>query len=244
MIPKIIHYCWFGGKPLPALAEKCIASWKKFQPDFEIKRWDEHNFDVNSIAYTREAYAKRQFAFVSDYARFVILYKEGGIYFDTDVELLRPLAPVLASGPFMGDERPGCCNVGLGFGAEAGMPFLKEIIDFYGTLSFNEVSRQLSTNNVVSYVSSALRRYGYKDCNHKQQIAGFTIYPSEYFCPIDCRTKQKHMTIHTYSVHHYAESWVTPRMKIYERCKKIFGLRFTQFLAALLKVPAKLVRKF
>ena len=104
MIPKIIHYCWFGRNPLPELAQKCIASWKKYLPDYEIKEWNEDNFDVNIIPYTAEAYAAKKYAFVSDYARFWILYKYGGIYFDTDVEVIRPIDDIIAKGNFMGCE--------------------------------------------------------------------------------------------------------------------------------------------
>ena len=104
MIPKIIHYCWFGRNPLPELALKCIASWKKYMPDYEIKEWNEDNFDVNIIPYTAEAYAQKKYAFVSDYARFWILYRYGGIYFDTDVEVIRPIDDIIARGNFMGFE--------------------------------------------------------------------------------------------------------------------------------------------
>lgn len=104
VIPKIIHYCWFGGKPLPEEAKKCIDSWKKYLPDYEIKEWNESNFDINSIAYTAEAYEARKYAFVSDYARYKILYEHGGIYFDTDVEVIAPMDDLLAKGPFMGQE--------------------------------------------------------------------------------------------------------------------------------------------
>ena len=104
MIPKIIHYCWFGGKPLPKSAIKCIKSWRKFFPDYEIKEWNESNFDVNMMTYTREAYAAQKYAFVSDVARFWILYREGGVYFDTDVEVIAPMNDIIESGPFMGVE--------------------------------------------------------------------------------------------------------------------------------------------
>ena len=104
-IPKVIHYCWFGGKPLPRSAEKCIASWKKFLPEYEIVRWDESNFNVNAIPYTREAYAAGKYAFVSDYARFWILYHNGGVYFDTDVEVINNLDDILSRGNFMGVEQ-------------------------------------------------------------------------------------------------------------------------------------------
>ena len=125
MIPKIIHYCWFGRNPLPELARKCIASWRKYLPDYEIKEWNEDNFDVNIIPYTAEAYAQKKYAFVSDYARFWILYRYGGIYFDTDVEVIRPLDDIIARGCFMGfetDPAPkqngvdACVNPGLGLG--------------------------------------------------------------------------------------------------------------------------------
>ena len=127
MIPKVIHYCWFGGNPLPPLALKCIESWKTFLPGYEIKEWNESNFDVNSIAYTREAYEARKYAFVSDYARFHILYHHGGLYFDTDVELIRPIDDIVARGAFMGCEceaKPGATAPavapGLGLGCNPG----------------------------------------------------------------------------------------------------------------------------
>ncbi len=104
MIPKVIHYCWFGGNPLPESAQKCIASWRKFLPDYEIKEWNESNFDVNAIPYTAQAYAAKKYAFVSDYARFSILYDNGGLYFDTDVEVIRPMDDIIENGPFMGFE--------------------------------------------------------------------------------------------------------------------------------------------
>lgn len=104
MMPKIIHYCWFGGNPLPELAVKCIESWKKYCPDYEIKRWDESNFDLNCCDYVKEACQVKKWAFVSDYVRFKVLYDEGGLYFDTDVELIKPIDDILARGPFMGVE--------------------------------------------------------------------------------------------------------------------------------------------
>ena len=104
MIPKIIHYCWFGGNPLPELAIKCIESWKKYLPDYEIKEWNESNFDINCCAYVREAYEAKKWAFVSDYARFWILYQHGGLYFDTDVELIKSIDDLIVKGAFMGCE--------------------------------------------------------------------------------------------------------------------------------------------
>ena len=243
MIPKVIHYCWFGKKPLPLLAEKCIASWKKYHPDFEIKRWDESNFDVDIIPYTRETYAHGKYAFVSDYARFQILYQEGGIYLDTDVELLRPLTPILNKGPFLGDEMKGRCAPGLGIGAEPKMPFFQEMIEMYQALSFLKEDGSLNYQTIVSYTSDALRKYGYRDEDGIQQVAGFTIYPAEYFCPINYFTKERVITEHTYSIHHYAESWVTTRMKLYELCNKVLGIENTKRLANSVKVLKRIIHK-
>ena len=128
MIPKIIHYCWFGRNPLPESAQKCIASWRKFFPDYEIVEWNEDNFDVRSIPYTAQAYDAKKYAFVSDYARFKILYEHGGIYFDTDVEVIRPFDDILARGAFMGYEIDpkegditGYVAPGLGLGVNPGL---------------------------------------------------------------------------------------------------------------------------
>ncbi len=111
MIPKIIHYCWFGGNPLPEDAKKCINSWKKYFPDYEIKEWNESNYDFNKCEYIKEAYKRKKWAFVSDYARFDILYQYGGIYFDTDVEVIRDMRDILKLGPYMGLEKGSFKNV-------------------------------------------------------------------------------------------------------------------------------------
>lgn len=135
MIPKKIHYCWFGRNPLPESARKCIASWHRYLPDYEIIEWNEDNFDVGSIPYTAQAYAANKYAFVSDYARFKILYEHGGLYFDTDVEVIRPMDDIVAAGPFMGFEvnpcttRPnGAVNPGVGMGAVKSMEDRKSVV--------------------------------------------------------------------------------------------------------------------
>ena len=140
MIPKIIHYCWFGGKEKPQSAIKCINSWKKFFPDYEIKEWNESNFDVHSIPYTHDAYEAKKYAFVSDYARFWILYRYGGLYFDTDVEVIRPMDDLIAKGSFMGCEIDHGENysvaAGLGLAVVPGHPLYKQFLDIYATLPF------------------------------------------------------------------------------------------------------------
>ena len=138
MIPKVIHYCWFGRKPLPASAKMCIESWRKFFPDYEIREWNEDNFDVNIIPYTQQAYESRKYAFVSDYARFWILYHIGGLYFDTDVEVIKSFDKIISRGAFMGIEESAFLDgkpmvaPGLGLGVEAGHPFYKKMLKLYG----------------------------------------------------------------------------------------------------------------
>jgi hypothetical protein len=215
MIPKVIHYCWFGGNPLPPLAEKCIASWKKYLPDYEIKRWDESNFDVNIIPYTSEAYKTKKYAFVSDYARFYILYKYGGLYFDTDVEIIRRIDDIIAKGPFMGGERylsDGEKKLdiapGLGLGATPGQEVYKELLDTYNKLHFDLDENGKPTQTVVDITTNFMRKKGFKDVEDIQLIDGVYIYPAEYFNPISIVTKRLRITDKTRSIHHFMASWV------------------------------------
>lgn len=216
MIPKIIHYCWFGRNPLPELAIKCIASWKKYLPEYEIKEWNEDNFDVNMIPYIEEAYSAKKYAFVSDYARFWILYKYGGLYFDTDVEVIKPFDEIVNKGPFMGCETATDNNgtlpikvaPGLGLGAPANMEIYKVFLDYYDSQHFIGPNGTMNTNTtVVDHISSVLRKHGLVNTNEIQKVGELTIYPREYFCPIDVNTNRLHITPKTYSIHHYAGSW-------------------------------------
>ena len=193
MIPKIIHYCWFGKNPLPTLAEKCIESWKQYLPEYEIKEWNEDNFNVNIIPYTREAYQAKKYAFVSDYTRFWILYKYGGLYFDTDVEVIKPMDDIIQRGPFMGREHMALAsststgvvpvNPGLGVGAEPGLKLYEEILDFYNSLHFIQPNGSYNTTTVVQYATEILLRHGLEKEDVLQECMGITIYPREYFCP-------------------------------------------------------------
>ena len=135
MIPKVIHYCWFGGKPLPKLAKKCLASWKKFCPDYEIIRWDESNFDVNGCDYSREAYEAKKWAFVSDYARLKVIVDNGGIYMDTDVEVVKPLDEFLSHEAFSGFENPRSITTGI-MACEKGFAPFAEMLNEYYTQHF------------------------------------------------------------------------------------------------------------
>lgn len=215
-IPKIIHYCWFGHNPLPPLAVKCIESWRKFLPDYEIKEWNEDNFDVNIITYTAEAYKAEKYAFVSDYARFWILYKFGGIYFDTDVEVIRPMDDIIERGPFMGcdtDAKPGAATIGvapgLGLSANPGLDLYKKILDMYSKEIF-VWERMGKIKTVVQLTTELLFKEGLKNEPGIQEVGGVWIYPSEYFNPMNVITKHLHITENTRSIHKYAATWVEP----------------------------------
>ena len=239
MIPKIIHYCWFGGKPLPKSAEKCIASWKKYLPDYDIKRWDESNFDVNAIPYTREAYAACKYAFVSDYARFWILYHYGGVYFDTDVEVIRPIDDIINRGGFLGVEsnRNGIytVNPGLGFAATQGTAVIGEMINLYSTFHFTNADGASDLKNIVEITTDYLSSKGLQNTDEIQHCCGFIIYPKDYFCPIDYDTRELKITENTRTIHHYAESWVPRSTRFKNALSRLFGKRF---MTCLIRIKA------
>ncbi len=239
---KIIHYCWFGGKPLPKLAKKCIASWKKYMPDYEIKEWNESNFDVNSCVYAKEAYQAKKFAFVSDYARYVILYEHGGLYFDTDVEIIKPLNEIISKGNFLGCET-SVPNItvapGLGMGAEAGLPFYKEIIQNYESSRFLNEDGTVNLLNVVTRTTETLKKYDLQEKEEIQFVAGINIYPKEYFNPCDLQTGRIKIGKLTHAIHHYAASWVNTKDKIrsksYQILSRIFGKKFAEKIKKIIK---------
>ena len=242
MIPKKINYCWFGGNPLPESAKKYIETWKKYCPDYEIIEWNETNFDVNQNQYCKEAYEAKKWAFVSDYARFWILYRYGGIYFDTDVEVLKPLDKIIEKGPFMGCERDadksGMTTVavapGLGLGANPGLGLYKEILDLYENLHFKNKDGSLNLKTVVQYTTEVLIKHGLKKSNQIQMCAGVYIYPREYFCPKNIETGALEITENSYTIHHFEGTWLTPWLRFRHNIKlllvSIFGERFIKLL--------------
>lgn len=209
MIPRIIHYCWFGGNPLPQSAQRCIASWRKFMPDCEIREWNEQNFDVNAHPYTRAAYAAGKYAFVSDFARYKILEEWGGIYFDTDVEAVAPISDLLQLGAFMGleDAQPPTVSSGLVMAVEAHHPVLQEMLDFYDAQAKEDSTAMLDTGIVVSGMTEIFIRHGFVRENRYQEVAGVALYPSEYFDPMDNATGRIKKTPNTRTIHRYDRTW-------------------------------------
>lgn len=215
MIPKIIHYCWFGGNPLPEIAIKCINSWKKFFPDYTIKEWNETNFDVTSCVYCKEAYEARKWAFVSDYARFKILYEYGGIYFDTDVEVIKSMDDIIQRGAFIGRERIAGTfpvNAGLGLAAYPKMSVVKDILDDYEKSHFVQTGKM---ETVVERVTNILKIYGLDDCRNERnvKVKEMNIYACDYFCPYDYNNGELKITDNTRSIHWYDASWLDERMQ-------------------------------
>lgn len=240
MIPKVIHYCWFGGNPLPDNAKKCIESWKRYFPDYEIKEWNESNFDVNMVPYSAEAYEAGKYAFVSDYARFWIIYNYGGIYFDTDVEVIRDLTPIICRGAYMGTERQSRngeneVNPGLGVACEAGHHFYAEMLEMYSGMHFRNEDGTLNTKTIVDYTTAALRKYGYRTADRMEECAGICIYPPKYFCPKDYVSGRLNLTEDTYSIHHYTASWKSRSQKMFALVEKYFGYRFAHAIGTILR---------
>lgn len=228
-IPKIIHYCWFGRGEIPEQDMRCIESWKEFCPDYEIIQWNEDNYDVTQVPYMQEAYEAHKWAFVSDYARIDLVCRYGGIYMDTDVELLKSLDNLLDCTGYAGVESDSACVAfGLGFGAEKGSAILKELCDYYRTLHFqhDDGTLDLTPNPII--VTEYLKKKGYRfEQGEINSMGEFTVFPEEYFCPQAFSTGKIKITKNTYSIHHYHTSWQTEAeqqsLKEYRCYTRIFG---------------------
>lgn len=224
MIPKIIHYCWFGTNTPPPIIDKCIKSWHKVLPDYKIIRWDESNYDVNKNKFISTAYKVKKFAFVSDYARFDILSEYGGIYLDTDVELIKTLNPFLLHKTFTGFEKYDLVNPGVIIGAEKGSPLVEYMKSYYE----NRIFDPSRIETVVSIMTNYLYTKGLKLNNSMQIVDGTNIYPTEYFAPLGFQTGKLHKTENTVSIHHYASSWLTKSDKF----KLFLSRNLTNFMGA------------
>jgi len=221
MIPKVIHYCWFGRSPKPALAKKCIKSWMKYCPDYEIIEWNEDNFDIHMNAYTEMCYKQKKWAFLSDYVRLWVVYQNGGLYFDTDVELLRNPDFLLEREAFFGFETEGensAFNSGLAFGSVASGLALKFMLNEYDVLLDGRHGvRGCPELNTLGLVKLGLKRDG-----SYQEFPWGTVYPKEYFNPYEANTGRLNKTKNTVSVHWYMGSCLSPAARLKSKITKPF----------------------
>lgn len=214
MIPKVIHYCWFGRNEKNKAICKCIDSWKKYCPDYTIIEWNEDNFDVESVPFVRDAYKAKKWAFVADYARLKIVYENGGIYLDTDVELLKSLDPFLNLNAYMGFESDGLVNTGLGFGARKGHEVLLELMKDYEARTFSADMEDLKKIACPIINTKVLENLGLEANGKQQSFCDLTVFPYEYFDPKDQQTYVLSLTDKTVSIHHYDASWKSANTSI------------------------------
>lgn len=211
MIHKKLHYCWFGDNPKNAHVIKCILSWKKYCPDYEIIEWNDNNFPLEECPqYVMQAYKERKYAFVSDYARLKILYDHGGFYMDTDVELLKPLDNFLEDYAVLGFENDNYVNSGQMLAAEAGHPILKEMMEQYRNISFYHQDGSINLLICTRVNTDVLVTHGLKKNGKEQIVANVHVYPEDYFNPLDSVTGELRKTQNTVSIHWYSMSWKSP----------------------------------
>lgn len=208
LIPKVIHYCWFGGGELPELYKRCMESWRQYCPDYVIRKWDETNCDINETLFTKQAYQVGKMGFVPDYFRLKIIYEHGGIYLDTDVELLKNLDDFLYNDAFCGMELPGEVNLGLGFGACKGNDLIYKLMKRYTVMPFIREDGTMDETASPIYQTFDLMKLGMGYGNCIQKVCGMTIYPTEVLSPKNCVTEESHISNNSYSIHHYDGSWV------------------------------------
>lgn len=225
MIPKKIHYCWFGRGELPKLAEKCIASWKKYCPDYEIILWNEDNFDINTCPYVKEAYENRKFAFVSDYVRLYAMYTQGGIYMDTDVEVVAPLDGYLHHQGFSGFEdvdRVATCIMAC----EKGFPLFETLLkDYDGRHFLKEDGSFDMTTNVVT-ITNILSNNGFVPNGEHQEVCDLAVYSRDVFSPLDDATGIMYKSKNTATIHWFNKSWIPLHLRVRSKITKVFHRLF------------------
>lgn len=239
MIPKVIHYCWFGRGKMPEMALKCIESWKKYLPEYKIKEWNEDNFDLDMYPYVREAYDNRKFAFVTDVVRLYALYNEGGIYMDTDVEVLKSLDPFLHHNAFSGFEDDKNIPTGI-MASEKGGRWAKENLDYYNDKHFIKDDGTMDVTTNVQTITKIMLPYGLKQDNSYQDFPGLiTFYPKDYFCPKSYKDGKIYTTKNTVTIHHFAGSWLTQKEKRIIILSKILGRKNMNILFSIKKIFKK-----
>lgn len=229
MIPKIIHYCWFGHNKKSLLIENCLRSWKKYCPDYHIIEWNEENFDVNCNEYVSQAYNDKKWAFVSDYCRMSVLYKYGGIYLDTDVELLKSIDELLENGiaSFENNRKGFVINPGVIFACEPKDIICKEILDTFIANKYIMENGTRNNTTICERATSVFLNHGLKLNNTNQIVEKYVVFNTEYFNPYDMEMDQVNKTENTISIHWFNASWFSEsqklRINIYKKINKLIG---------------------
>lgn len=242
MIPKKIHYCWFGRNPKSKLALKCIESWKQKLPDYEMIEWNEDTFDINENVFCKEAYEAKKWAFVTDYVRLKVLYEYGGIYMDTDVEVLDSLEDFLSNRAFSGFEDN--CSVPTGIMAsEAKHPFFAELLAYYNNRHFTLEDGTYDVTTNVQIITETASNKGLRLDNTMQVVEDFAFYPNDYFCPMSWKTRKLNITKNTKTIHHFAGSWLSEDIrksnKRYQFVVRLFGEKVADFLLNLKNIISR-----
>lgn len=224
MIPKIIHYCWFGPAKMNNLALKCIESWKTYLPDYELMLWNEESFDLSSTIWTKQAYEAKKYAFITDYVRLYALKKYGGIYMDTDVEVVKRLDRFLDCPAFSGFETPTMIPTGI-MASEIDGVWVNLMLKYYDNKSFIGPDGNPDLLSNVTIITNMMSEYGFIPNNEFQTCNGiFHLYPRDYFCPKDQATLQVLNTSNTHCIHHFNGSWLDDKAKFKRQIKQILPL--------------------
>ncbi len=237
-IPRVIHYCWFGKGKMPAIAKKCIKSWKKYCPEYKIVCHNEENFDISENRYAKEAYDAGKWAFVSDYVRLKVLYDEGGIYLDTDVEIIKPIDDLIKETGYMGFDDNGVVATGLGFACQKGNELVGSLLADYNDISFIRPDGTFDITPCPDRNSETLKKLGMDLENQDQIFMGIHMLPEDYLCPMKYYTGEKIITKNTYSIHHFCASWISATSKRTLFLKRIVGVNLYN------KLYGKFLHKF
>lgn len=238
MIPKIIHFCWLSNDEYPSKIAYCINSWKEKLPDYEVRLWDLSRFDINSSVWCKEAFESRKYAFAADYIRCYALYTEGGIYLDSDVEVLKSFDDLLHFPYFIGEEQGFNIEPAV-MGCEKGWKFMKEMMEYYDNRHFNVNGAFDMTTLPVIMSDSINRKYKYIRMKYLSDFIKdenvFCVFPATYFSPKYPNSFKCPVSSYTYSIHHFAASWYPMDKKIFRLIRRLFGYNFAHFCSIIVK---------